>query len=194
MQSIELKNRSLVPDSRFVKKFFAVEEGAPCVFVTTWYKHVMGTDEGEWINLLKVMDFDEFLEACAAIHQDEENPDFFIAQKMNWDYDIHFISDWDEEEFTAMKAEAEWDFLENSEAFEVYEKVFPNHEVQNCTQFRVVYVGKFESMEDFYNRRYKFTVESQLGALAPFFSKKNYIRGLFKDKYIFSSGYVFNRI
>lgn len=48
------------------------------VYVGTYGKYNNGSIEGEWVDLLEFSDKDGFLERCAEIHEDEEDPEFMF--------------------------------------------------------------------------------------------------------------------
>ena len=48
------------------------------IYVGTYAKYNNGSIAGEWLTLSDYADEDEFLEACAALHSDEEDPEFMF--------------------------------------------------------------------------------------------------------------------
>jgi antirestriction protein len=50
----------------------------PQLYVGTYAKYNSGSIAGEWVDLTQFSDADEFLQHCAEIHKDEEDPEFMF--------------------------------------------------------------------------------------------------------------------
>ena len=48
------------------------------IYVGTYHKYNCGSIEGEWLDCENYGDKDEFYEACAELHKDEEDPEFMF--------------------------------------------------------------------------------------------------------------------
>jgi antirestriction protein len=52
--------------------------GSPSMYVETYGKYASGSIAGAWLNLEDYADEEDFLEACAELHKDEEDPEFMF--------------------------------------------------------------------------------------------------------------------
>lgn len=50
----------------------------PSIYVGTYAKYNNGSIEGQWLDLTKYSDYDEFMEACKELHADEADPEFMF--------------------------------------------------------------------------------------------------------------------
>ena len=99
--------------NKIAKKIVAdySEDDTPRVYVGTYAKYNNGDLSGEWVDLTDYSDYDDFLEYCAEIHSDEEDPEFMFQDAENfpdeyygesglkpslWDY-IETINNYDKE-------------------------------------------------------------------------------------------------
>lgn len=48
------------------------------IYVGIYRKYNNGSIEGKWMTLSDYADKDEFIEACKALHKDEENPELMF--------------------------------------------------------------------------------------------------------------------
>ena len=48
------------------------------IYVGTYTKYGSGSLQGEWVDLADIYDHDEFMERCAEIHEDEEEPEYMF--------------------------------------------------------------------------------------------------------------------
>lgn len=55
----------------------------PRLFVGTYAKYNNGSNEGEWLDLDDYNDSEEFLDACAKLHDDESEPEFMFQDYEN---------------------------------------------------------------------------------------------------------------
>ena len=46
------------------------------IYVGTYAKYNNGSLQGEWVELSEFYDWDDFMERCAEIHEDEEAPEY----------------------------------------------------------------------------------------------------------------------
>ena len=51
---------------------------APSLYVGTYAKYNSGSIAGAWVDLTQFSDVDEFLNNCAELHKDEEDPEFMF--------------------------------------------------------------------------------------------------------------------
>ena len=48
------------------------------IYVGTYAKYNNGSLQGEWVELSEFYDLDDFMERCAEIHEDEEEPEYMF--------------------------------------------------------------------------------------------------------------------
>ena len=53
------------------------------VYCGTWGKYAAGSIEGAWLDLSDYSSMDAFLEACAELHKDEEDPEYMFQDVDN---------------------------------------------------------------------------------------------------------------
>lgn len=75
----------------------------PKVYVGTYAKYNNGDLSGEWVDLTNYSDYDDFLEYCAELHSDEEDPEFMFQDYQNFPEEYYGESKLDEEL---------WDYIE----------------------------------------------------------------------------------
>ena len=63
------------------------------VYVGTYGKYNNGSIEGKWLDVSDYSDKEEFLEACAELHEDEEDPEFMFQDIEAPEYLSHLISE-----------------------------------------------------------------------------------------------------
>lgn len=181
------KSSGLIPDRCFIRRFYGGEIGAPYIYVGIM-DNQDGCKDGEWINMCKVDDFEEFEEIVAVIAGSKNNP-LIRYEYMHIPDEFQHKFEFTEEDFLDLKDWIEEDYCEEESAFEVYQSLFPD---KDYFYFTIDYIGRFKSKEDFFNKQCA-NVESELGALAAFFNRKAYIENIFKMDYIFEEGFVFKR-
>lgn len=93
---------------KIAKKIMASDE-EPKVYVGTYAKYNNGDLTGKWVTLSDFIDYDDFLEHCAEIHNDEDDPEFMFQ-----DYE-GFPSEYYSE--SGLKPEL-WDYLDKIQEFD----------------------------------------------------------------------------
>lgn len=160
----------------------------PAVFVGTYGKY---NDEagawGAWIDLTKCDDYDEFLEVCRLLHEDEDDPE--LAQ---WDYmyfprELYTENIMDRKTFDIIKQLSE---ANNKEAMEAFITLYG---IESIDSFDDKYMGKWDSEEDFAEHIVNecYDLDRMMGHLSYYFDYKSFARDLFLDGYDFENGYVF---
>lgn len=56
------------------------------VYVGTYHKYNCGSIEGQWLDLTDYANHDEFMEACRALHADEEDPELMFQDFEGFPY------------------------------------------------------------------------------------------------------------
>ena len=184
MKSSLSKSSGLIPDRCFIRRFYGGENSAPYIFVGTVDSQY--AKDGEWINMCKVDDFEEFEEIVAAI-TDGKHHSLIRFEYMNIPAEFQHEFEFTEEDFLDLKDWIEEDYCEEDFAFEAYQSIFPD---RDYFRFTCDYIGKFASKEDFFNKQCP-NAEEELGALIGFFNRQAYIENIFKMYYIFADGFVF---
>lgn len=116
----------------------------PRLYVGTYAKYAAGSLKGAWLDLADYTDRDAFLEACAALHADESDPEFMFQ-----DFE-GFPEAWYSE--SSAPGTILWEWLELSEdeqlAFGAYASNFPGDQV-TIDDFRDAYQGQWDYPAEF---------------------------------------------
>ena len=174
-------------DYDFVSYFFHDHsEESPAVYVGTYRKYNEGSLFGAWIDLAKCSDYDEFIDVCKILHQDEGDPEFMYQDFEGFPEKWYCESCMDEATFDKIVAYADMD---NKEAFEAFVNATGEDDME---MFKERYVGKYESKEDF---AYEIVNEcfnlDEHGVIGQYFDYKAYAYDLFHEGFTFEDGYVF---
>ncbi len=161
------------------------------IYVGTYHKYNCGSIEGRWMNLSDYSDKEEFLEACANLHSDEEDPEFMFQDWENipeafigesWLSEKFFevrdkMDEMDEEAFTA------W--------LDYYSHDITKKDIDDLVRdFQDQYFGEYDSEEDFAKECVR-TMENLSDFAEQYFDYEAYARDLFMDGYDYVDGYVF---
>ena len=163
------------------------------IYVGTYAKYNNGTLQGEWVSLSNFYDLDGFLEYCAEIHEDEEEPEYMFQDWENipeelideGHLDSNFFELRDElENLDGMNVSAFWIWVENT-GKDLTESVY-----YLMRQFNSAFVGRYVNKEEF--AREIVSMEHELSEFAErYFDYDKYADELFDEGYWFESGYVF---
>jgi len=171
-------------------------DGTPAIYVGTYGKYNGGSIFGAWLDLTTFADYEEFLQVCAALHEDEKEPEFMAQDFSGFPESLYTEGFLSEREFNLIQEYAKLD-EDKKEAFEVFDGAFGNtqEDVEIFDEFNDQYIGQWRSEEDFAE-----DLVIELGILDEvpedlknYFDYKAYARDLFIDDYYFESGYVFRR-
>lgn len=77
---------------------------APRVYVGTYAKYNSGNLSGAWIDLTSCDNYEAFLRQCAAVHKDEQHPEFMIQDCDNFPDGLSCMEWLDKCEFDDIKA------------------------------------------------------------------------------------------
>lgn len=173
---------------------------APAVYVGTYRKHNNGNDDGMWLDLTSFCDYDEFMDVCAYLHRDEDDPELMFQDWDNipdcWRDESYF----DEQTFDKIREWADMD-SDEQEAFDVFMGVFGEDDIDS---FRERYEGQYDDMEEFARYIVEETglltlphsgyipneVRAQFENVAEYFDFERYAEDLEYD-YTWEDGYVF---
>lgn len=164
----------------------------PSIYVGTYKKYNEGSLFGQWLDLTEYADKAEFLQACAGLHADEEDPEFMFQdwEGINDKYiSESSISD-DFFEFQANTADFDEDKLA---AYETFISVFGNDDIST---FEDSFQGAYDSEEDF---TYQLVEDCGYLANVPatvanYFDYEKFSRDLFMSDYHYDNGFVFRNI
>lgn len=163
------------------------------IYVGTYAKYNNGSLQGEWVELSDFYDLDDFIEHCAEIHEDEEEPELMFQDWENipeelideGHLDSNFFELRDElENLDGMNVSAFWIWVENT-GKDLTESVY-----YLMRQFNSAFVGRYVNKEEF--AREIVSMEHELSEFAErYFDYDKYADELFDEGYWFESGYVF---
>lgn len=158
------------------------------LYVGTYAKYNNGSIGGQWVNLMEYQTLNEFLEHCAEIHKDEQDPEFMFQDSENIPpllYSecsandiykvIEFLNDND------VKADAFFAYIGN---------VGLEYGFQS---FEDAYQGEYDSEIDFTYEIVEQTMEIPQN-IAYYFDYEKFNRDLFMSDYNYIDGFVFRNI
>lgn len=163
----------------------------PAIYVGTYHKYNNGSLAGAWLDLEQFSDYDDFIEICRLLHNDEEDPELMFqdfqgfpkcwydesSMEDNFDKILEYIQ-LDDDDKELVEEYAEWSGEYNIE------------KARECFQ------GIYDSEEDFAEQMVSecYGLENIMGNLSYYFDYKKFARDLFMCDYYFSSnGYVFSQ-
>lgn len=173
---------------------------APAVYVGTYRKYNNGSLDGMWLDLTSFCDYDEFMDVCAYLHRDEDDPELMFQDWDNipdcWRDESYF----DEQTFDKIREWADMD-SDEQEAFDAFMGVFGEDDIDS---FRERYEGQYDDMEEFARYIVEETglltlphsgyipneVRAQFENVAEYFDFERYAEDLECD-YTWEDGYVF---
>lgn len=113
----------------------------PAVYVGTYQKYNNGSIKGAWLDLTDYSDYSDFLEACAEIHSDEDDPEFMYQDFEN--FPEQFYSEADVSEVVVYLDALEQSRMDQ-DAFDA--GVFLGFSLD---EIKDKYIGEFNSCADF---------------------------------------------
>lgn len=160
------------------------------IYCGTYAKYNSGSIAGAWLDLADYSSKEEFYEACAELHEDEEDPEFMFQ-------DMDGIPN-------GMASESGinyqlWDILEavsngaDKDAIEAYIEWMGEWDKDN---FEESYNGQYDSMEIFAVELVDGMgyLNEMPGHLQYYFDYEAFSRDLFMTDYYFANGYVFRQL
>lgn len=162
----------------------------PAVYCGTYKKYNNGSLDGAWLDLEAFDSYDEFLEICALLHDDEEDPEFMFQDYQGFPEAWYCESCPGEDTFNKI---IEYCQLSEDER-EVYDAYYECTGDDSFAHAKDHYVGKFDSEEAFadYIISECYDLDSMMGNLSFYFDYERYARDLFMTDYTFCDGHVFN--
>lgn len=169
----------------YINEHAAGGDGEPSVYVGTYAKYNSGSLYGMWVSITSFNDYEEFLEFCAALHGDEECPEF-----MYQDYE-YFPKSWYSESGLGDSFDKILWFAqcEDREAAMVYIDSLGRNDVDG---FEDAYKGKWDSEVEFARNLFEELYEDELPEFAcTYFDMEAFARDLFISDYTYVDGHVF---
>lgn len=164
------------------------------IYVGTYAKYNNGSIDGRWMKLSDFLDKDEFMEACAELHADEENPEFMFQDWENIP-DKLIGESWLHDNFFDIRDAIEGLSSDKQEAFIVWCN-HCSHDLSKddvhylISSFRDDFQGKYDAEED-----YAYQIVEECYDLPEFaktyFDYEKFARDLFMTDYWFEDGFVF---
>jgi len=162
------------------------------VYVGTYAKYNNGSIFGKWLDLSDYSDINEFYEACASLHQDEEDPEYMFQDYENIPEGLISECSFSKNFFAVRDA---LDNMDDSEAFFIWcsngHHNLSSERVKDLlTSFNEDFIGAYES-ESEYAEEYVDNVYDLPEWAQPYFDYEKFATNLFCGDYWFSNGYVF---
>ena len=162
----------------------------PAVYCGTYRKYNNGSLDGAWLELEAFDSYEEFLEICALLHDDEEDPEFMFQDYQGFPKAWYCESCPGEDTFGKIM---EYCQLSEDER-EVFDAYYDYTGDDSLAHAQEHYMGKFESEEDFAEMIVNecYDLERMMGNLSYYFDYGRYARDLFMTDYTFCDGLVFS--
>ena len=122
-------------------------ENIPAIYVSTYRKYNNGSLFGKWVNITDFDNYDDFVNFCRQLHNDEPDPEFMVQDFEEFPRSLYHESGLPtEDEFQRIKEYAELD----SDERQAYQMYLDNVNSQaELDEFRDHYDGYFRNVEDF---------------------------------------------
>ena len=161
----------------------------PAIYCGTYGKYNNGSLDGAWLDLEAFDSYDEFLEICALLHDDEDDPEFMFQDYQG------FPREWYDESGLKESFDniVEYCKLDENDR-EVFDAYYEWSGNADFAHFKDHYMGKFDTEEDFaeYIVSECYDLDNMMGDLSFYFDYERYARDLFMTDYTFCDGHVFN--
>ena len=161
----------------------------PAIYCGTYGKYNNGSLDGAWLDLEAFDSYDEFLEICALLHDDEDDPEFMFQDYQG------FPREWYDESGLKESFDniVEYCKLDENDR-EVFDAYYEWSGNADFAHFRDHYMGKFDTEEDFaeYIVSECYDLDNMMGDLSFYFDYERYARDSFMTDYAFCDGYVFS--
>lgn len=158
------------------------------IYVSTYAKHNNGSLSGEWVNLSKFNDYDEFVSYIKELHSDEEYPEFMFQDFENIPKEFveegYFNSD-----FFELR-----DLVEdiNSEAYLAFCDHYGCPLLDSKNDFESSYQGEWESEEAFGEQLFdELYLHNVPDSVRFYIDYDKFTRDLFICDYTYVDGFVF---
>jgi antirestriction protein len=190
LQQVEQPMAEVMTLQEILDAYGSELEGNPSIYCGTYHKYNCGSIFGAWLDLTKFDSYDEFIDVCRQLHEDESDPELMFQDYECFPRELYCESCMGEDTFDKIQAYAELD-SDTQEAFDDY--LESGHEFDIDT-FKRVYIGKWDSEEEFAEHiaNELYDIERTMGHLARFFDYKAFTNELFDyDYYMGAHNHVF---
>ena len=163
--------------------------GNPAVYVGTYGKFNNGSVDGEWLDLTKFIDYEEFVNVCKYLHRDEEDPEFMLQDFEGFPFKLYSESMMSEDTFDTIQEM--FNELDNEErdAFGTFIDIFGDTNINN---FKESYQGQWNSEVEFAENYIDGTgMLDNHEFLAQYFDYKKFADDIFSCDYTYDNGFVF---
>ena len=159
------------------------------IYCGTYHKYNNGSLDGAWLELEMFDSYEEFIEICTLLHDDEEDPEFMFQDFQGFPEEWYDESDI-ESTFDKIK---EYIQLSDDER-EVFDAYYECTGDDDFAHAREHYMGFFDSEEDFAEHIISecYDLDRMMGNLSYYFDYDRYARDLFMSDYTFWDGHVFS--
>lgn len=164
--------------------------GHPALYVGTYGKYNDGSLDGMWVDLTTFSDYDDFMNFCYLLHNDEDYPEFMFQDYENFPRELYKESmsrkDWE-------KLSAYTELSDNDrEVFDAYVELRGWYDDLTWEWVSNIYQGQFLDEEDFARHLVEELYANEVhGILGDYFDYERFARDLFLDDYVFNNGHVF---
>lgn len=160
----------------------------PAIYVGTYHKYNNGSIDGAWLDLEQFNSYDEFIEICRLLHNDEDDPEFMFQDFQGFPCEWYDESSM-KENFNKILEYVQLDD-DDKQIVDEYAEWCNDYDIERA---RDAFCGVYDSEEDFAEQMVNDCNDlSKMGKLAYYFDYSKYARDLFMYDYFFSSnGYVF---
>lgn len=161
----------------------------PALYVSTYAKYNNGYLKGAWVDLTSFDSYDDFINFCLDLHQDESDPELMFQDYMYFPDIWYSESCFDEDTFDNIIYFANHS---NRSALEAFINYFGT---EYLYKFDDYFCGEWNSEEDFaYDLISEcYDIDKALGSLSSYFNYNAFCRDLFTYDYYFNNGFVFRR-
>lgn len=158
------------------------------IYCGTYHKYNNGSLDGAWLELEMFDSYEEFIEICTLLHDDEEDPEFMFQDFQGFPREWYDESDMED---TFDKILEYCQLSENDR--EVFDAYFECTDDDDFARAQECYMGYFDSEEDFAEHIISecYDLDRMMGNLSYYFDYERYARDLFMSDYTFWEGYVF---
>jgi antirestriction protein len=164
------------------------------VYVGTYAKYNSGSIKGEWLTLSDYSDRDEFLKACAELHNDETDPELMFQDTDGLPDVFYSESSIDESFWTLLEATKDFDSDRLTAFFEYASNRGETPSEDLISSFEEDFQGNYKDEEEYAYEVIEqcYDLEKTMGNLACYFDYEKFARDLFiSDYWMSETGNVF---
>lgn len=170
--------------------------GHPAVCVGTYHKYNCGSLFGMWMDLTKFADFEEFMNACRFLHNDESCPELMFQDYENYPEEWYSESFMGEVHFNMIQRYAE---LDDKDVFDAFMDVrggdYDSDDESVFDEYTDKFCGVYDSKAEFAEQLADETcmLDNVPESMRDYIDFDAMARDLFICDYDYSGGFVFRR-